>query len=391
MPIPENTHGTWAEINLDALAANLEEILRLTGAKSEICAVVKADAYGHGAVVCSREFISLGVSRLAVANISEGIELRNAGIQVPILIMSYTPDHRAADLIQHQLTPTVISWQQAEALYKTARNLNKSLPIHIKINTGMNRLGFQPTFESAETIQKISSLPNLQLEGVFSHLALFFTADNSFSLKQANILKNFVRSLEDMGISVPIVHLSNSAGLVDLEDEFFDMVRPGSALYGLPPRAGMNKSQMNIQPVMSIKTIISAVRNIEAGDGVSYGHTFIADKPTKIAAIPMGYADGITKIASGKTYAIVRGKLVQQIGMICMDQCLLDVTGVEEVTAGDEVIFVGTDGNLQITADDRALLLGTGNCEVVCSVSRRVPRVYYKNNRIIHIENYLID
>ncbi len=390
MSIPKGTHGVWAEINLDALADNLKEIRRLTGPNTEICAVVKADAYGHGSVVCAKELIALGVNRLAVANISEGIELRQANISVPILIMSYTPSDRAYDLIQYQLTPTILSYQQAKVLSDVTQKLNQTLPMHIKINTGMNRLGFMPTEESANEITKINDLPGLYLEGIFSHLALFFTSDNRFSIKQSGLLKQFVHSLQEKGLSVPLVHLSNSAGLLDLEGDFFDMVRPGSALYGLPPRAGLTKEQMNIRPVMSIKTVISTVREISPGEGVSYGHTFVADKSTKVAAVPMGYADGITKIASGKTYALVRGKKVLQIGMICMDQCLLDVSEVDEVHPGDEVIFVGSDGQREITADERANLLGTGNCEVVCSVSRRVPRVYYRNAEIVQIENYLL-
>ena len=390
MSIPEGTHGVWAEINLDAFADNLKEIRRLAGPETEICAVVKADAYGHGSVMCTKELIAMGVTRLAVANISEGIELRCAEVSVPILIMSYTPLDRANDLIQHNLTPTVLSWQQAKVLSDAAQKQNRIVPIHIKINTGMNRLGFMPTEESASEIAKISDLPGLYLEGIFSHLALFFTPDNRFSIKQAGLLKQFVHSLQEKGLSVPLVHLSNSACLLDLEGYFFDMVRPGSALYGLPPRAALTKEQMNIRPVMSIKTVISTVREINPGEGVSYGHTFVADKSTKVAAVPMGYADGITKIASGKTYALVRGKKVLQIGMICMDQCLLDVSEVEEVHPGDEVIFVGSDGQQEITVDDRANLLGTGNCEVVCSVARRVPRVYYRNGEIVHVENYLL-
>ena len=384
------TQGTWVDIDLDALSHNLREIKRLAGSQ-KLCAVVKADAYGHGAVVYARFLEAHGVQMLAVASVSEGIELRNAGCDLPLLLLGWTPDFRAEDLLHFNMTPTVFTLEQAHHFSSVAVHLNKTMKIHVKIDTGMNRIGFLPTDESREAILSISRLPGIEIEGIYTHLALFFTDDNRFSLQQADRFITFVRNLEKDGLFITFRHIANSAGLIDVPRDDFNMVRVGSALYGLPPRSGIPQESMNIKPAMTFKTTISHVKDLKAGEGVSYGHAYIAPSDRRIATIPVGYVDGITKIGSGRTFALTGKKRVPQIGLICMDQCLLDVTDAGSVSQGDEVVLFGSDGVNTITPEERADILGTGNCEIVCAVSRRVPRVYRAGGQIIKVVNYLLD
>jgi alanine racemase len=326
-----------------------------------------------------------------VASITEALELRFSGISRPILILGWTPDHRAEELIKHQLTPTVFRLEQAKYLSSAAAVHHQTLKLHIKVDTGMNRLGLPPTQNSVTEIAAINRLPYLEIEGVFTHLALFFTDDNHFSLQQADRFLDFTQQLERAGIYIPLRHIANSAGLLDVPGDDFNLVRVGSALYGLNPRAGIPRDQMDIRPAMTFKTVISHVKNVPAGHGISYGHTYTTTAATRVATIPVGYVDGITKIGSGKTEALVRGERVRQIGMICMDQCRLDVSHVPEAAPGDEVIFFGTDGTHTLSPDERAKILGTGNCEIVCAVSRRVPRVYWSGGRVVNVINYVTD
>ncbi len=383
-------NGAWVEVDLDALAHNVTEVKRLAGSQT-LCAVVKADGYGHGAVACTRLFQKLGVHFFAVASVTEAIELRQAGIDSSILLLGWTPDHRIPDVIEHKLIPTVFSLDQAKTYAAAAAHKSTVQPVHIKIDTGMNRLGLPPTEASLEEVMEISRLPQLEIQGIFSHLALFFTKDNRFSMQQSKTFLHFVHQLEEKGLHIPVKHIANSAGLLDVSSEGYNLVRVGSALYGLNPRANIPREQLNIKPAMTFKTVISHVKMVEKGQGVSYGHTYITPSPRKIATIPLGYVDGITKIGSGKTEALVRGKRVPQVGMICMDQCLLDVTAVPDVAQGDEVIFFGSDGQHEITPDERAEILGTGNCEIVCAVSRRVPRVYLSHGKVMDTINYVTD
>lgn len=383
-------NGTWVEVDLDALTHNVMEIKRLAGSQT-LCAVVKADGYGHGAVVCTRLFQRLGIDYFAVASVTEAIELRAAGVDSPILLLGWTPDHRIPDVIEHHLIPTVFSVEQAKVYAAAADQRAVVQPIHIKIDTGMNRLGLPPTTESLEEVLAISQLPHIEIQGIFSHLALFFTNDNRFSIHQSQTFQHFVHQLEERGLHIPCKHIANSAGLLDVSSDGFSMVRVGSALFGLNPRAGIPKEKLNIKPAMTFKTVISHIKMVEAGQGISYGHTYITPSPRKIATIPVGYVDGITKIGSGKTEALVRGKRVPQVGMICMDQCLLDVTDVPDAAQGDQVVFFGSDGNQEISPDERAEILGTGNCEIVCAVSRRVPRLYFSNGKPVETINYVTD
>ncbi len=383
-------NGAWVEVDLDALTHNVTEIKRLAG-RQTLCAVVKADGYGHGAVECTRLFQKHGVDFFAVASITEALELRQAGIDSSILLLGWTPDHRIQDVIENKLIPTVFSVNQAKAYATAAAHATGVQPVHVKIDTGMNRLGLPPTEASLEEVMKISRLPQLEIQGIFSHLALFFTKDNRFSIQQSKTFLHFVQQLKERGLHIPMKHIANSAGLLDVSSEGYNMVRVGSALYGLNPRANIPSEQLDIKPAMTFKTVISHVKTVDEGQGVSYGHTYITPSPKRIATIPVGYVDGITKIGSGKTEALVRGKRVPQVGMICMDQCLLDVTAVPDAAQGDEVIFFGSDSQHEISPDERAEILGTGNCEIVCAVSRRVPRVYLSKGKVTEVVNYVTD
>lgn len=384
----QKVNGTWIEVDLDAITHNVTEVKRLA-AHQTLCAVVKADGYGHGAVVCARLFQKMGIDFFAVASVTEAIELRRAGIDSSILLLGWTPDHRITDVIEHRLISTVFSLDQAKTYAETAEKLSVVHPIHLKIDTGMNRLGLPPTEASLNEIIAIGRLPQLEIQGIFSHLALFFTEDNGFSMQQSRTFLSFVHQLEKRGLHIPVKHIANSAGLLDAPSEGYNMVRVGSALYGLNPRANIPREQLNIRPAMTFKTVISHVKTVEEGQGVSYGHTYITPSSRVIATVPVGYVDGITKIGSGRTEALVRGKRVPQVGMICMDQCLLDVTAVPDAALGDEVIFFGSDGQHEISPDERAEILGTGNCEIVCAVSRRVPRVYLSKGKVVETVNYV--
>ncbi|WP_432662176.1 alanine racemase [Wukongibacter baidiensis] len=385
----KKVNGVWTEINLDNIAHNTREAKRLIKKGTILCGVLKADGYGHGAIQIGKTLLENGVERFAVANISEAIELRKANFDVPILILSYTPEYRANDIIKYDITQTVYNYNQAKFFSEAARELGTKAKLHIKVDTGMNRIGYVPCIESVKEIIKIMTLPNAEVEGIFTHFAQSFIEDKTPCHIQVEKFLWVINELERNGIHIPIKHVSNSAAVTDLPQYNFDMVRVGSTLFGLPHMDNIDKNRIDLMPAMTLKTVVSNVKMVPKGEGVSYGYTYITPNNRKIATLPLGYVDGLTRIGSGKSLGIIRGQKVCQVGIICMDQCMLDVTDIENVEIGDEVILLGTDGKNEITADDRAKILGTGNCEIVCAVGRRVPRVYKSNGRIVDVVNYL--
>jgi alanine racemase len=382
--------AAWAEVDLDALAHNIREIRRLAQKDALVTAVIKADGYGHGAKKIAQTLLDNGADRFAVAVLDEGIELRRAGFKVPILILGYTEKERAEELVSYDMEQAVYSWDLAEGLSKEAVKQGKTAKIHIKVDTGMGRIGLQPNPESVQLIKKISQLPNIAIEGIFTHFAVADAFDKSYTEGQYEKFSWICRELEKENVKINVRHCANSATIIDLPQMHMNMVRAGIILYGLKPSDEVMLDRMQLKQVMSLKVRITHLKEIEAGQSVSYGRKFIAQEKVRIASLPIGYADGYTRMLSGKAEALVKGKRVPVVGRICMDQCMIDVTDIEDVKVGDEVVLFGGQGEGFIHIDELAEKLGTINYEIVCMISKRVPRVYIKDGRIVDIQNYII-
>ncbi|KPU43406.1 alanine racemase [Oxobacter pfennigii] len=380
----------WAEINLDNFDHNIKSIKNLIGKNTELISVIKADGYGHGAIELAQICLENHVEWMAVAILDEALELRAAGIKNPILILGYTPYNMAEVIVNSGLSQTCYSYELAKSLSEAAVKLGKIAKAHITVDTGMGRLGFLPHEESADIIKEISCLPNLKIEGLYTHFATADEKDKEYANNQYERYNEFLRMLEARGIEVSMKHAGNSAALMDLPHTNLDAVRPGIIQYGLYPSDQVFKERLKLKPVMSIKANIVHVKEVDAGTPISYGRKFITERKSKIATLPLGYADGFTRLLFGKAHVIVNGKYAPIVGRICMDQCMVDVTDIKEVNVGDEVIIMGSDGNLEISADDIAAALGTINYEIVCMVSRRVPRVYIRKGEIVKVKNYLV-
>jgi alanine racemase len=382
------TRPVWIEINLDNLSHNVKEIKRVLNSGTLLTAVIKADAYGHGALGIAETLIESGVDRFAVATLSEAMEIRDKFKDTPILILGYTPKEFLSPLVEYDITPTIYSLAQAEELSRAATVFGKTVNIHIKIDTGMHRVGMAVCSDSVDEIRKISKLPNILIEGIYTHFATSDEADKSYTLAQVEKFKTIISDLEDIGINIPIKHVSNSAAIIDLPNLNYNMVRAGIILYGLYPSNFVDKDNVRLKEVLSLHGRIYHIKELDKGMGVSYGLTYKTKVKSKIATLPIGYADGFSRLLSNKASAILKGKnkIVPLIGTICMDKCMLDVTGIE-VEECDEVILIGSDGDKSITATDVADILGTINYEIVCMMKKRIPRVYIKNGNIVSIKD----
>lgn len=377
---------TFAEINLDAIKHNLSEIKKCITEPAATCAVVKADGYGHGAVTISHEIKDM-VDFFAVASADEAIELRNSGIRNPVLILSYTHEDDYEELINNDVSLTVYTLKCAEKMNDAAKKIGKTAKLHVAVDTGMTRIGFEPTDESAETIKRISKLENIELQGIFSHYACADMKDKSVTEKQTSLYEEFVKKCEAADVVFPIHHLCNSAGISELS-KHFDMVRTGISLYGLYPSDEVDKTRLELIPAMTYKSHIISIKDVPANVGISYGHTYKTAGRRKIATVSAGYADGYPRALSGCGRVIVNGRYAPIVGRVCMDQFMIDVTDMD-VKIDDEVILFGSDGKLSITAEEIGEKSMSFNYEVICGVSRRTPRVYKKNGKIIKTVNYL--
>ncbi|MEX0271039.1 alanine racemase [Leptolyngbyaceae cyanobacterium UHCC 1019] len=365
----------WVEIDLTAIAHNVSQIKRLLQSRTALMAVVKADAYGHGSIAIAQAALQSGATWLGVATIPEGIELRESGIQAPILILgaTYTPEQIRA-IARWNLQPTLCTPKQALVFAETIATLNTSpLSVHLKLDTGMSRLGtdWQAAMEFAQLVQR---LPNLAIASIYSHLATAESLDRRVVHQQQQRFETAIAQIKAAGVKVPKLHLANSAGTLTDATLHYDMVRVGLALYGLYPAAHL-KSVLSLKSVLQVKARITQLKTIQAGTGVSYGHRFVADRETAIAVLGIGYADGIPRNLSNQMNAIVRGQLVPQIGAVTMDQLMLDVSQVPNLQEGDVVTILGHDGQESISADDWAETLGTISWEILCSFKHRLPRV----------------
>ncbi len=372
---------TWMEISSAAAADNFNKIKAISKDK-KIFAVVKANGYGHGAPEISKLFESLGVDGFAVSNIFEALELRECGIKKEILILGYTPFEHADVLIKNNISQTVYSFDYAKKLNSFAKSAGGKISCHIKLDTGMSRLGFNAKSGLSDTakeeLKECFCFENLEYDGVFTH---FSTADSQeendieFCNKQYDNFKKSISELKEIGFSFKYIHCDNSAATLKRDDEFTNLIRPGIILYGYYPSADIKK-EIELTPVLSLKSVVSMVKEIDTGDTVSYGRVFKADRKMKIATVPVGYADGYPRYLSDKGFALIKGTKVPIIGRICMDQMMLDVSDIENIKIGDVVTLIGRDGNEKITADDIAKLGNTICYEIICGFTPRVEREY---------------
>ncbi|MCC5909130.1 MAG: alanine racemase [Clostridiaceae bacterium] len=384
------TRPTWLEIDLDKLSNNYREIRRIVKHGTDIMAILKADAYQHGAILIAKTLMENGVNKFAVANLSEAIHLRKTFDTIDILVLGYTPDHLAEDVINYGITQTIYEGEQAQLFSDIAKQNNKEIKVHLKIETGMNRLGFTPKPASIDILEKICSLPNMFVEGIFSHFASADEADKTFTYQQVEKFNYVCNQLEKRGINIPIKHIANSAAILDLPDMNFNMVRPGIILYGVYPGESTNNAIIKLKPVMSLRTEISYVKEIQEGEKIGYGLTYECHNKRKIATLPLGYADGFSRLLTGKGEVIAAGTKAPIVGGLCMDQCMIDVTGLD-VKRGDIVTLIGSDGKENITIEEVAEKASTIPAGVMVMMNKRIPRVYFKNNRIFNVTDYMLE
>ena len=378
---------TQAKIDLDAVEYNYNNTRAKLSQGCKLLGVIKADAYGHGAVELAR-FLENKCDFFGVACIEEAVELKKAGIKAPILILGYVAPAFYDLVVKYDIRIPVFSYDTAKALSDEAVKQGKTVPFHFCIDTGMSRIGFQVNEESADICKQICTLPNIEAEGLFSHFATADESDLTKALAQREKYKTFVEMLESRGIQIPIKHLNNSAGIMNF-DEYFDMCRMGIILYGLYPSEEVDKSLLDIKPVMSWLTHISHIKTLEAGREVSYGGTFKTTEPRVIATIPVGYADGYPRCLSNKGRVIINGQYAPIVGRVCMDQFMVDVTDVDGAELDSIVTLVGKDGDAELSMEEVSNAAYSFNYELPCRVARRVPRTYYKDGKFIKATNYM--
>lgn len=364
--------NTYAKIDLAAIRDNFHAIREKTGAP--VMAVVKADAYGHGAVPVA-QMLEKDCAFFGVATVAEALELRGAGIQKPILLLGHVPVRYYEAVVREELRPAISCCEQAQALSQEAMRQGKTAAFHFAVDTGMSRIGFQVTEEAADICAKIAKLPGLQAEGLFSHFATADTKNLERTRKQAELFDRFDKMLKMRGVEIPLRHLDNSAGIMHFGCHY-DMVRAGIALYGLYPSEEVDKTLLPLKPAMSWHTEVIHVKTLEPGREVSYGGTYVTEKPTVVATIPVGYADGYRRSLSNRFYVLIRGKRAPILGRVCMDQFMVDVTDIPGVQVGTGVVLMGTDGQETISAEEIAEAAGSFHYEQVCDLSCRVARVY---------------
>lgn len=378
---------TQAKIDLDAVEYNYNSTRAKLPQGCKLLGVIKADAYGHGAVELAR-FLENKCDFFGVACIEEAVELKKANIKAPILILGYVAPAFYDLVVKYDIRIPVFSYDTAKALSDEAVKQGKTVPFHFCIDTGMSRIGFQVNEESADICKEICALPNIEAEGLFSHFATADESDLTKALAQREKYKAFVEMLEGRGIQIPIKHLNNSAGIMNF-DEYFDMCRMGIILYGLYPSEEVDKSLIDIKPVMSWLTHISHIKTLEAGREVSYGGTFKTTEPRVIATIPVGYADGYPRCLSNKGRVIINGQYAPIVGRVCMDQFMVDVTDVDGAELDSIVTLVGKDGDAELSMEEVSNAAYSFNYELPCRVARRVPRTYYKDGKFIKATNYM--
>ena len=382
-----NFDNTYVTIDLDALTDNFRAIRQKAGV--DVMAVVKADAYGHGAVQVARHLQDM-CAFFGVSSMQEALELRHAGLNTPILILGHTPTSAFHTAIREGIRPTIFRYEDAKSLSREAVKMGVTAPFHIAVDTGMSRIGFQATEENARLCAQIASLPGLCAEGIFSHFATADCEDLTQAREQDKKFEAFCGMLKDLGVEIKMRHMDNSAGLMNFDDHY-EMVRAGIVMYGMYPSGEVDPKLLDIRPVISWHSRITHIKTLPAGRSISYGGAYVTEKETIVATIPVGYADGYCRSLSGKFHVLIRGKKAPILGRICMDQMMVDVTHIPGVRLSDPVTLIGTDGEERITMEQIAACAGSFHYEMVCGISRRVPRIYYHNGKVVHQVHYLLD
>ena len=380
---------TWTEVNLDAIAQNVRNIKKLIGEKKELMAVVKGNAYGHDILEVSSVVLKNGASRLAVARLEEGIFLRKAGIVIPILILGLTLKQQAELLVSYNITPTVCEYEMIEKLSESAIKEDKVVKVHLKVDTGMRRIGIF-SHDILRFIKRVGALKNVEIEGIFTHFSVADEKDKTYTEKQFRKFMGVLTTLEKEGIRIPIKHVSNSATLLDLPHMWLDLVRPGISMYGLYPSTEVQKT-IKLIPAHSFKTRIVFLKELPMGESIGYGRTYTTNqRRTKVASLPLGYADGYNRLLSNQVEVLVRGRRFPIIGRICMDQTMIDVTNLPQVEIGDEVVLWGRQGEEEITVEEIAEKIGTINYEIVhMPDKKRVPKLFIKEGKPYKIKSML--
>ncbi len=381
----------YAEINLDAICQNVQNAMDKVGKDTKMMAIIKTDAYGHGAVPVAKALKEIGTYAFGVATVEEAVQLRRAGIESPILILGYVFPADYELLIENDIMHAVFQYETAKALSEKAASLSKTVKIHIKLDTGMGRIGMQPTEESLAEIEKIAALPNIEIDGIFTHFACADEADKTSCNRQKEKYLDFVQKLDACGIHIPIKHMCNSAGIIEFSDNFLNMTRSGIMTYGLYPSEEVNKANLKLHPALQLKSHVAFVKTVGKGFTVSYGSTYVTEKEkTVIATVPVGYGDGYPRALSNKGKVLIHGQYAPIVGRVCMDQFMVDVTDIPNVQQGDEVTLVGTDGDKRISVEEVADNAYSFNYEFCCGINKRVPRVYIRNGAVQEIKEFLI-
>lgn len=380
----------YAEINLDAIRYNMEAMRANIAPATKICGVIKADGYGHGAVPVAKMMEDM-VWGYATATLEEAVNLRKNHITEPILVLGYIPECSFSDMIQNEIRYTLAEVKKAETLSEEAIKTGKTARVHIKLDTGMSRLGVRSKEAALELAQRVMDLPNLEIEGIFTHMATADMADKTAAKKQIAMFKEAVCFLKQHGIKIPVCHCSNSAGIIDLEEANIDMVRAGISIYGLYPSEEVEKQRVHLKPAMALKSCVAYLKTVPAGTPIGYGASYVTERETKVATISAGYADGYPRRLSNRAQVLIRGKRAPIIGNVCMDQFMVDVTDIPETEEEDIVTLLGRDGEEEITAEELAGIEGTINYEFVCDIGKRVPRLYVRNGTVIAVKDYFCD
>ena len=379
--------NTYVTIDLDVISANFRAIAEKAGVP--VMAIIKADAYGHGAIQVARQ-LQDSCAFFGVSSMLEALELRGAGIATPILILGHIQPEAFATAIRNGIRPSIFRLEDAKKLSETAVQEGVLAPFHLVVDTGMSRIGFQATEESADICKEICQLPGIVAEGLFSHFATADCEDLTKAKLQAEKFDNFDRMLKDRGVEIPIRHLDNSAGIMNFS-QHYELVRGGIVTYGMYPSSQVNPDDLHLKPALSWHSRVTHVKTLEAGREISYGGDYVTTKPTLVATVPVGYADGYRRALSGKFYVLIGGEKAPILGRVCMDQMMVDVTHIPNVKVGDTVVLIGTDGEKTITMEEIAAAADSFNYEFVCGIGRRVPRYYLREGNIVQQVNYLLD
>ena len=382
-----NFDSTRVKIDLDIIRQNFDAVCEKAGVP--VMAVVKADAYGHGAIQVARLLQNV-CSFFGVSSMLEAMELRQAGLSNPILILGHTPVNAFPTAIKNSIRPTIFHYEDALALSEAAQQLGMEAPFHFAVDTGMSRLGFQVSEESADLCAKIAALPGIRAEGIFSHFATADCEDLTKAEHQAALFDRFCGMLAERAVTIPIRHLDNSAGLMNFQNHY-EMVRSGIVTYGMYPSTEVSPQLLELQPALQFLSRVTHVKTLPAGREISYGGTYVTTKPTTVATVPVGYADGYRRSLSGKFHVLIHGKKAPILGRICMDQMMVDVSEIPDVKVNDRVTLVGKDGDEVITMEQIAEAADSFNYEFVCGISRRVPRIYVSGGKTVHSVHYLLD